>query len=105
MNRYFWLGLWSAVVYGIIVATLLYAQSPPTKTRVEELLEQNARILQQSAQMAAALASCEANGPQSAQFQKQAQDAITELQKSLKERGLQLKSDGTIEEIPKSEKK
>jgi len=93
------------VLYGVMVLigaqyVFIRAQTqtdpPPAKTRVEELLEQNTVLLQRLAQLSAALAQCEVNGPQSAQFQRQAQESATELQKSLASRGLVLKPDGTL---------
>jgi hypothetical protein len=74
-----------------------------TKTRVEELLQENANLYQRLAQLSAALASCEVNGPQSAQLQRQAQESLAALKKSLADRGLELKPDGTLGDLPPKE--
>lgn len=85
----------------LIAALIVLAGQAPEKTREEELLTVQAVLQGRLAQTAAALAQCESNGPQSAQWQKQAQDTLLLLQRLLAARGLELKPDGTIGDAPK----
>jgi hypothetical protein len=75
---------------GMIVA------QQPTKTREEQLLEQVATLQLQLAQTTDRWAKCEANGPQSAQFQQAGQTTAQALMKSLADRHLTLDKDGKV---------
>jgi hypothetical protein len=85
----------------LLASVALWAQDKPQPTHEDELTLQVVLLKAQLAQALLATAKCEANGSQSAQFSREAQEAGQALIKSLDNRGLTL--DGANKIVPKPE--